>query len=188
MHDQIGIASDRRSEVAVVLEPEREVAEVFFGVEGALHRPQDDVRQKPLLGRASHRFQNALQLAGADLLDVAAQLQLELRQDLAEVFEAARIGLLVHAKDSGLMRHHQLGGHHLVGGQHEFFDEAMRDVALGRLNRFDLPRLAEQHIGLGEIEVDGAARVTPRAQDLVEGVHALEVGEEIGVCRLRGSG
>jgi hypothetical protein len=58
------------------------------------------------------------------------------------------IGLLVHAEDPGLMGHHQLGGYHLVGGQHEFLDEAcatLRSVAGSTRS----PRLAEHHIGLG---------------------------------------
>ena len=81
--DEVGIAADRRGEVAVVLDGQREVAERLVGVEGALHRAKDDVRQEALLRRSHHRLEHALQFRGADVLDVAAQRELELVEDLA---------------------------------------------------------------------------------------------------------
>ena len=104
MHDQIGIAADRRREVAVVIQPQREVSEILLGVKGALHRSQNDVRQETLFRSSDDRFQNPLQLAGPDLFDVAAQNELEFFQDFAQILELARIhaiGALVNIDEVG---------------------------------------------------------------------------------------
>src|SRR5262249_60799791 len=90
MHDQIGIAADRRREVAVVLQRQREVAQILLGVKRALHRAQNDVGQEALFRRAGDRLEDSLQLAGTDLFEIAAQRELELLQNLAQVLQLPR--------------------------------------------------------------------------------------------------
>ena len=59
----------------------------------------------------------------------------------------------------------------------------MGDVALRRGDGLDLAGLGKDDVGLGQVEVDRAARVAARAQDFVQRVHPLEFGEQIAVAR-----
>ena len=77
------------------------------------------------------------------------------------------------------MAKHELARHGLVRGEHELFDEPMGDVALRRADGLDVAGLVEHDLGLGQIEVDRAALLAARAQDLVQRVHPLELGEQI---------
>ena len=140
MDDEIGIAADRRGEVRVVRNRQREVPDVLLGVKRALHRAQDDVGQEAFLRRPFDRLQHALQLAGTHVFEIAAQRELEFLEDLAKVLQLLRVGLLVNAEDAGLIGEDELRGDDFVRGEHELFDDAMRDVALGRLDGIDHAR------------------------------------------------
>ena len=50
---------------------------------------------------------------------------------LFELDDAARLGLLVNAIERGHAEVFKPGGHALVGGEHELFDEAVGPGALG---------------------------------------------------------
>ena len=55
----------------------------------------------------------------------------------------------MHAEDARLVGEDELLRHHFVRGEHELFDDAMRDVALRRLDRVDHTSGIENHLGLG---------------------------------------
>jgi len=60
VNDQVGIAADGRSEVSVLVEAEREVAEGFGGVAGLLERAKHQVREDALFGFAGEFLDEAL--------------------------------------------------------------------------------------------------------------------------------
>ena len=53
----------------------------------------------------------------------------------------------------------------LVGGEHEFFDQAMRDVALGARDAFHQAEFVELDDRLGKIEIDRAAALAFAVED-----------------------
>ena len=63
MHDEVGIAADRRGEVRVAVGGEAEVPEVRRVVARLLHRPQHQERDRLLLGRAAHALDELLEVA-----------------------------------------------------------------------------------------------------------------------------
>ncbi len=69
-------------------------------------------------------------------------------------------------------------GDDLVRGEHELFDEPVRDVARRREDGLDLAELAEQDLALRQVEVDRPPRLAPLPQDLEELVHPPEVVQQ----------
>ena len=61
-----------------------------------------------------------------------------------------------------------------VRGQHEFFNEAMREVALGACDGLHQTEFIELDHWLGEVEVDGSAALALTVQDLRQIAHQLE--------------
>ena len=70
-------------------------------------------------------------------------------------------------------------GDRLVGEQHELLDEPMRDVPLGRDNRFDLAVFRENDFGFRQVEVDRAAAAPSRVENLEQLAHQLEQRHEL---------
>src|ERR1700688_870191 len=66
VHDQVGIAADRRSEMRVLIEGQREMAERVGGITGLLKRAQHQVGDDALFGLARDFFGQALVVRGAD--------------------------------------------------------------------------------------------------------------------------
>ena len=69
-------------------------------------------------------------------------------------------------------------GDALVGGEHEFFDEAVGPGAVGARDALHLAFVVEVDDGLGQVEVDGAALLALAVEDHGEVEHALEVRDE----------
>ena len=66
MHDQVGIAADRRSEMRVLVEGQREMAERVGGVARLLQRTQHQVGDDALFGLARDFFGQALVMLRAN--------------------------------------------------------------------------------------------------------------------------
>ena len=75
----------------------------------------------------------------------------------------------------------QVMRHRLVGREHEFFYQAMRDVALGAGDGFHQAELVEFDDRLGEIEVDRSAALALAVEDVREITHQLEAGDQRSV-------
>ncbi len=67
MHDQVGIAADRRGEVGISLGREREMADILLRVARLLQRPQHQVGKNALLGLAFQALGQPLVVPRADL-------------------------------------------------------------------------------------------------------------------------
>ena len=67
MHDQVGVAADRRREVRVTGCRQREVAQVFFRVARLLERPQHQVAQDAFLRFPGDLGGQLLVHAGSDV-------------------------------------------------------------------------------------------------------------------------
>ena len=64
-----------------------------------------------------------------------------------------------------------MAGHGLVRQQHELFNHAVRDVALGPHYPADLPFVVKKELGFGQIEIYRAALAAALDQDACQLVH-----------------
>ena len=68
----------------------------------------------------------------------------------------------------------QIVRHALVRRKHEFFDQAMRDVAFRASNALHQPELVELDDRLGQVEVDRSAALAFAIQNQRQVAHQLE--------------
>ena len=88
MHDQVGIAADRRSEVRVTWRRQREVADVLFRVASLLERAQHQVTQDAL-------FRFACDFGGQLLIHAGSDVNIFRNFDGARLFAGAARGAAV---------------------------------------------------------------------------------------------
>ena len=101
--------------------------------------------------------------------------------EIFEVVHAFGIRRLVHAIEGGNALGFKVGRDSLIGRQHELFDEAMREEALGTRDSFHQSVLIELDERLGKIEVDGAAALALFGKDLGELLHEQKIFDERSV-------
>ena len=98
MADQVGIAADRRREVAVALRAQAEVAEVARGVARLLERAQDQRRVGRAVDLARGLLHELAGLLGGHVLGRGRRGSPERRQLVQQALHARRVGRLVHAE------------------------------------------------------------------------------------------
>ncbi len=187
--DEVREAADGRGEVGVAGACESEVADVLFAVARLLERPQHEVGEDALFGRADdprgealvhlrgngdvlgHLVSLSLAVGSPDIAAVAAGLDApygqageaervaELAGGFLEIEDAFGVGSLVDAIDARGLGLDPVGDA-LVGREHELLDEAVRPPALRAHNGLHVAVGIELDDGLGEVEVDGAAALT----------------------------
>ena len=106
----------------------------------------------------------------------------ESRGDDFEVVDALGVGLLVDAVEAGDAVRLEIVRDAFVGREHELFDQAVRDVALGAGDGLHQAEFVEFDDGLGEIEVDRSAALAFAVQDLLQVAHELERRDQRGVA------
>ena len=203
--DEVGIAADGRGEVGVGGRGEGEVAFVDLGVARLAERAQHEVAEDALFRLALNARGELLIHAGRDgdvfghfvLAGIAAlavrfaalvarlyalhgkwpktKRITESGGELFELDDAARIGLLMDAIERGHAEIFKPDGDALVGGEHEFLDEAVGPGALGARDAAHLAVLVEFDDRLGQVEVDGPTLFAALVHEHGEAFHALEV-------------
>ena len=175
VHHQVGIAADRRREVRVGVRGQAEVAEVHHVISRLLHRPQHEERHRALLRGAADAIGELLErtwMHGAACRRVEAMA--ERLQERLELQQPHRIGRFVHPVQRRHVGAFEVRGHRLVGQQHELLDDPVGDVALRGDDVGDGAILVDDHLGLGQVEVDRAATFAPAVQDREERTHPFE--------------
>ena len=125
VHDEVGVAPDRRGEVGVALQVEAEVADVVGGVHRLRLRAQHHLVDEIGHGQRLGPLQHAIEVAGAQLCR-PGQLQVEAVEEVPEREQLLLGGRVVHPVDErGALCLQRLGGRH-VGLDHELLDQAMR--------------------------------------------------------------
>ncbi len=81
----------------------------------------------------------------------------------------------MHPEEHGNPQIQQVLGHRLIGGQHEFLDDPMGQVAFLLDDLGGLALHVEDHFGLGKIEIDAAAIHPAPPQNLAQLLHGLEI-------------
>ena len=84
MHEQIGVAPDRRGEVGIRLEPEAEVAGIIRLVNRQALRAQQHRFDQACIGAFAYLLQQRGEIARRDLFD-RRQAQFELAQEFEQV-------------------------------------------------------------------------------------------------------
>ncbi len=93
------------------------------------------------------------------------------------------VGLFVHAMERFDAALQDVTVDRAIGGQHEFFNQAMRDVALAAHDAGHALLVIEFDDLFGEIEIDGAVLVASRVQEQRQLFHVREVLHERRVAR-----
>ena len=119
---EVGIAADRRGEVAVALAGQGVVAVFLGAVDGALQAAEHGVVDGVFFGAAVDRAEELLQFEAAFQ---AAGLEAEFGDESGEGVQFARVGAGVHAAQEGGAGFEQRVGDGFVGGEHELFDDLM---------------------------------------------------------------
>jgi hypothetical protein len=157
MHQQVGIAADRRGEVGVVLVGQAEVADVVRAVHRLAQRAQHD-RLQQLEIRARLDLLEQLGVVLGLRIVAAAQRQAELAEEGCAGSSAfPRTRRFVDAVEAGLLVLGQEIRGADVGRQHAFLDDAVGVVAHHRHDVLDLALVVEQHLRFGGLEIDRAA-------------------------------
>ena len=115
----------------------------------------------------------------------AQRISERLRQRL-EFQNFLGVGFFVDAMQRSDAARFEIARDGLIRGQHEFLDQAVRDVALAADDADHLPVGIEFNHRLGQIEIDGAEPRAPRVQNHGEVAHGAEIFGEMRVLRGRG--
>src|SRR5258708_14139523 len=200
MHDEVWIPPDGRSEMRVLVEPQRKMAERLSGVTRLLQRTQHEIGNDPFFRLADNFSNQALivlrrdaqfaareryfhsaftamavrigasgfcrrwnaamsygNLALVQMLD--AHRGTEVAGHFFELQDFAGVRLFVNAMqrfDAALQEVRVDGA---IGGQHEFFNEPLRNVAFAARDVRHALLFVELDHRFGKIEVDGAVFV-----------------------------
>ena len=96
------------------------------------------------------------------------------------------IGFFVDAMQRSDAARFEVARDGLIGGQHEFLDQAVRDVALAADDAGHLPGVVKFNYLLGQIEIDRAKPRAPRVENQGEVAHGAEIFGEVRVLRRGG--
>ena len=184
VHDEVGVAADRRGEVAVRLARQAEVGREEVDVAGALERAQQQRVDEQLLRAVVRERDDALERRRRGAVHVLDRV-VELLEHDRDLRERVGVRVLVDAVD-----HRRLGVAHvprddLVGGDHRLLDHVRRHRALAQHDLDRLAVLVEPHLRLDRLEVEPAARdpaladVLGDAREVAERELALAVGERL---------
>ena len=111
---------------------------------------------------------------GSDLMCADAERVAEAGGDLLEIHHTLSLGLLVNSEQRGNAGLLQMRCHSLICGQHEFFDNPMRDVPVAPSDTGHLAKLIKLDQRLGHIEINRTALDSLPVQDQGKFAHGLE--------------
>ena len=173
MHQQIGIASDRRGEVRVGLVGKPEMPDVVGSIARLLHRAQQHRLEKACIGPTSDPAKQLVIVTGGGFL-ATGQLQPERLEKIAHHLQLLdRWRGMISIKRTLLVRQQILRRTH-IGGEHALLDQPVGFIALGQPYRGDAPPRIEVELGLARTEFDGASCGTLARQCLVDEIESLQ--------------
>ena len=160
---QVGIAADRRGEVAVVLAGQGVVplglGGVAWPVSGcAAARSGRRIPRACRSSRLSTRW-------SSNRLWGWSRTRPRLRTNSANSVELERLGVGMRPPQEADFLLGQAGGDGLVGRQHEFLDDLVALVVDGQMSAGDLPMIAQLDLDFGKRELERAAAEPAAAQD-----------------------
>ncbi len=162
MHLQIGIAADRRGEVAIVRARQRVMSLGFGRVIGLLQAAEQPVVDRVLFRLARRFFEDALEFEPAlRLVDRQAQAAGE----LGELVELEGLGVGVGAPEEEDPFCPEAGRDGLVRRQHELLDDLVALVVGGEVRAGDLALIAQLDLDLGKVQLQRTTGEAALAED-----------------------
>ena len=155
MHDEVGIAADRRGEVRVAAQVEAEMAEILRRIFRLRLAAQHDFVDQPFDVAALYARQDAIERIRPQRAALG-QRNVERRQKLPQRIDLFRRRLVVHAIDQRDARALAgFGGGH-VGEDHELLDQPVRFQPLRDDHAIDRAVGFEHDLALGNFEIERA--------------------------------
>ena len=182
MHHHVGITTDGRGEMGVVVEGESIVSDIMHTVLGLHHRPQSHCLDGILLTCAlSSTHQGIERLSDGSLRATRLHLIAEFRHELAQVLEFLRIGLVVDTIRQRLcllpLLHTSDGlCHRLISQQHELLDEFVGIFRHLEVSLDGFARLIDIEVEFLAIKLHGAILETGSTQFLGKGIKFDQFG------------
>ena len=177
MHDQVGIAADRRGEMGVAVQVQPEVADIVGAVDGlhlgAQHHLVDDLG----VWRVAHLLQQPVEALGARRL-AHAPAHVEGGEKVGEVLQLLLAGRLVHPVDQRRAALLQRLGGRRVGLDHHFLDQLVGVEELARGDRGDAAVRADDDAPLGTFDLQRRSLVPPDLERPVGGPEGAQDGLE----------
>ena len=175
VNHEIRIAADGGGEVAVVLGPQAEVAQVLPVVAGLHQGAEHHHGHGGLLRLAPGSVQQLLEGGAVGLLQIVPPRGYHGAQGLGLVGG----GLLVHPVDAGLVQLVQVLGHALVGGEHEGLDQGLADPLAVHRHVHRRAGVVADHIALLGVQLQGAPPPAAALQHPGQGGHVLQHGQDV---------
>ena len=186
MDRQVGIAADRRGEMAIALAGQGVMPIFLRTVDGPLQRSQHRIVHRVLGRLAGDGVQQPLQLEPAFQ---AVGLQAQAGDEFGQGLQLARVGGLMDAAQKMQIVLVQQLGHRFVGRQHELFDDLMALGVFDQVGAADLPIAIQIDLHLAHRQLQRPAREPPLAQDHRQLVHPGQqrkhLGRQLRRARLR---
>src|SRR5260370_1235027 len=171
-------ADDLSNEALIVLRSDAQVATRERHLHAALAAVAIGVRAAGFRGRGNAAMANGdfalVQVFDAERITKGAS-------QLFELEDFAGVGLLMNAMERLDAASKKIRGDSAIGGEHEFFDETVSDIALAARDIGHALLFVEFDDRLREIEIDGATFVAAGVEQQSEFLHIAEAGRERGV-------
>ena len=174
MHQQIGIAPNRRGEMGVMLVSQAEMADIVRAVHRLLQGTQHHGLQKLEVRTQLDLFQQHGVILGTRIV-ATAQSKAELTEETAQILQLFVTRRRMNAVEARLLVFSQKVRSTDIRRQHAFLDHPVSIVAHHRHNIFDLAELIEDHLGFGRLEVDRPTLGPGRVQRLEKLVKVFDV-------------
>ncbi|GAE10015.1 hypothetical protein JCM10914_6413 [Paenibacillus sp. JCM 10914] len=157
VNDQIRITPNRRREVGIILRRQAEVTGALRIVLGLLHRSKHHRAKNRLLLRPLNRFQQILECSRMNGVAPSLHMVTEIRGKRHEVLQLLLIRVFMDPVDERHLHPVEMFSHGLVGRQHEFLNNLLRDGAFSFDNIHRLPVIIHNDFGLHKIKVHRSA-------------------------------
>ena len=174
MHEQIGVAADRRREMRVRLVGKSEVPDVVGPVPCLLQRAQQHRLQQRIVGAVLDADQE-LRVVGRGRAVAAGKGQRAAREEVAQRGELLRRRSLVHSVKRGVAVGLEIACGADVRCEHAFLYQPVRVVAHDRHDGDDLAVNVELELHLDAVEVNRATRLPCLLQRVIERIEILEL-------------
>ena len=178
---QIGITSDRRGEMGIILRSQAEMSAADRHVFCLLHGTQGQAADECFLFGSFNLFQKLLQLLRMHFTVVGADGVAKVVNEHTQALHLLRVRVIVGTVYKRDILPEIIFRNGLVGHQHKVLNDFRSCVALIRLNLHRTSLFIQNDLGLREIKIDGTALAPLLPQDVRQLFHKIKHVHEVRV-------